>query len=649
MKTIVFYSYKGGVGRTLLLANYARYLCACGKKVFILDCDLEAPGLHHKFAQYGLYNDFETWQKSGLPRYGLVDYIAEFMKESGGQIPATLDEFVCKLELHQNGTCYFMPAGKAPSSDYANTLLRLDWKQLFPLAQSPTALPLPAVGVPFFRHLKERIQTTDEYKPDFLLIDSRTGITDVGSVTVRFLADTLVCLFMMNPENIEGTKAILTSVRQADAVHPSEFVPVLSRVPDVPHDQEVALTSEVLEKLGSASARLSLHILHNEPNLPVVEALRFGSDKALCDSVLLRDYLKVFCALDKETAVQSPYYKLIEHLGSQATLPIGAKNASQDEVPVREKIRRRDVKVLKHAGHYNYVTGRHYEGLTSAMAKMLVTFLRNEIPGLSPTPVPVAEKDINWDLLGTQMLSQIFDFCSEPYFLTPGRGHIAGIVQFGWVETFTCFARKSTNVYAELKKHQPTQKQDELSNHVEHHFASLMRAVVDTCGPVLVGMMGESAAANEASQNISPFISGSHLQFLRDAEALWNWITKKEEFPKLIVCDHTVANKMGLLARDEDEAYAFAENEQSKSRHLVFRFSSPLPVGFLHPVADRDWRYLINRALGEAVTEDLWEEVRMELHAVGVKPLSWRDLKRQIVLGKNPEDAYQWLAEIHHE
>ena len=46
MKTITFYSYKGGVGRSLTLSNIATRLADLGKKVCIIDFDLEAPGLH---------------------------------------------------------------------------------------------------------------------------------------------------------------------------------------------------------------------------------------------------------------------------------------------------------------------------------------------------------------------------------------------------------------------------------------------------------------------------------------------------------------------------------------------------------------------------------------------------------------------------
>ena len=41
IQTITFYSYKGGVGRTLALANIAMYLSRFGQNVCIVDFDLE--------------------------------------------------------------------------------------------------------------------------------------------------------------------------------------------------------------------------------------------------------------------------------------------------------------------------------------------------------------------------------------------------------------------------------------------------------------------------------------------------------------------------------------------------------------------------------------------------------------------------------
>jgi Mrp family chromosome partitioning ATPase len=50
VETVAFYSYKGGVGRSLLLANAAQFLATLGKRVVALDFDFEAPGLHYKFS-----------------------------------------------------------------------------------------------------------------------------------------------------------------------------------------------------------------------------------------------------------------------------------------------------------------------------------------------------------------------------------------------------------------------------------------------------------------------------------------------------------------------------------------------------------------------------------------------------------------------
>jgi hypothetical protein len=51
-KIITFYSYKGGVGRSMALANMACLLAKKAKKVLMIDWDIEAPGLHEYFRNY---------------------------------------------------------------------------------------------------------------------------------------------------------------------------------------------------------------------------------------------------------------------------------------------------------------------------------------------------------------------------------------------------------------------------------------------------------------------------------------------------------------------------------------------------------------------------------------------------------------------
>ena len=75
MKSIItFYSYKGGVGRTMALANVAVLLAQRGLHVLAVDWDLEAPGLERYFGY------FTVEQRKG----GLLSLLREEHKGSRG-------------------------------------------------------------------------------------------------------------------------------------------------------------------------------------------------------------------------------------------------------------------------------------------------------------------------------------------------------------------------------------------------------------------------------------------------------------------------------------------------------------------------------------------------------------------------------------
>jgi len=74
-KIITFYSYKGGTGRTMMLANVAWILASNGKRVLAIDWDLEAPGLHRFFHPFLI-------DKELVSTKGLIDFIIEFAVES---------------------------------------------------------------------------------------------------------------------------------------------------------------------------------------------------------------------------------------------------------------------------------------------------------------------------------------------------------------------------------------------------------------------------------------------------------------------------------------------------------------------------------------------------------------------------------------
>src|ERR1700726_3263021 len=63
-KIVTFYSYKGGTGRSMALANVAWLLAANGHSVLAIDWDLEAPGLHRYLAPF--LRDPELTQTRGV-------------------------------------------------------------------------------------------------------------------------------------------------------------------------------------------------------------------------------------------------------------------------------------------------------------------------------------------------------------------------------------------------------------------------------------------------------------------------------------------------------------------------------------------------------------------------------------------------------
>ena len=74
---ITFYSYKGGTGRSMALANVAYLLAtdiAYGKnKVLMIDWDLEAPGLHRYFQLGSLAGQSRGRLLQGAEQRGLID------------------------------------------------------------------------------------------------------------------------------------------------------------------------------------------------------------------------------------------------------------------------------------------------------------------------------------------------------------------------------------------------------------------------------------------------------------------------------------------------------------------------------------------------------------------------------------------------
>jgi len=237
METVAFYSYKGGVGRSLLLANAARFLVTLGKGVVALDFDFEAPGLHYKLGG----GQASKWP---LPAGGAVSYL--IATAEGTDSPPSFDDHIVSVPIDADGWLRLMPAGPAPRPRYWSALKELGDK---------LRLNDPS-GRSFMALLDLQARIADELKPDYLLIDVRAGVTELGGLATTVLADIVVCMFVANHESLDGTLTVVDAIKGTPRFanqRPVRVVPVLARTnAKLPEDERFAAGMKRLLDLGEA-------------------------------------------------------------------------------------------------------------------------------------------------------------------------------------------------------------------------------------------------------------------------------------------------------------------------------------------------------------------------------------------------------------
>jgi MinD-like ATPase involved in chromosome partitioning or flagellar assembly len=224
---ITFYSYKGGTGRTMALSNLAWVLASNGHDVLLIDWDLEAPGLH-RYLRYFLVDP----ELSATP--GLIDYVWEAARVSmtpangegsRARYPA-LEDYVVGLDwdFANGGSIAFLPAGRQ-DANYAQRVNTFDWDDFYARLGGGRLLQA------------ERKALKAAY--DFVLIDSRTGVSDTSSICTVQMPDQLVVLFTLNWQSIRGGAAVSASV-QAQRGDSLPIFPVPSRIEEGETDKRDA-------------------------------------------------------------------------------------------------------------------------------------------------------------------------------------------------------------------------------------------------------------------------------------------------------------------------------------------------------------------------------------------------------------------------
>lgn len=205
-RIITFYSYKGGTGRTMALANVGWILAATGHRVLLIDWDLEAPGLHrylHPFiadkelvSTPGLINLFVDFAESAR-----IAGISKTQDEHWYESAASVLRYALPIEADfgEGGSLDFVPAGRQDIG-YAAQMTSFNWKEFYDVLG----------GGIFLEALKRRLRADYEY----VLIDSRTGLSDTAGICTVQMPDELVVLFTLNQQSIKGAYAIADSAEQ---------------------------------------------------------------------------------------------------------------------------------------------------------------------------------------------------------------------------------------------------------------------------------------------------------------------------------------------------------------------------------------------------------------------------------------------------
>ncbi len=220
---VSFYSYKGGVGRTQLAANLAAYLCYHrGRKVLLVEWDLEAPGLHYYFKK----------DDSIVTGEGLLDLLENYvrMMRANETNPDKLPKIAAQnfISLNDEPKAYrgrrgkidFFPAGKY-DENFSKRVNEFNWDEFKTLLD----------GNMYMAMLREQLKKLDY---DYVFIDSRTGISDYSGYCTILLPDMNVFVVAPNSQNYKGAKKIAESVLAHDYVKKGNrkpyILPILSRL-----------------------------------------------------------------------------------------------------------------------------------------------------------------------------------------------------------------------------------------------------------------------------------------------------------------------------------------------------------------------------------------------------------------------------------
>lgn len=216
---ITFYSYKGGTGRTMALANTAALAARdTDGPVLMIDWDLEAPGLSHYFEHYAPNDMLEKkglFDLIWLARKELPEMAYEQEDEDEEKLRRFFDEAIDRhlipLSLPGSKTAVYLMKAGLVDKGYAKRINQFSWSGFY--KKIPGFFPF------FAKYLAERFST--------VFIDSRTGHTDIGGICTMVMPDKLVMVFTPNDQSLNGVLEVARKSADYRIKYDNEMRPLL--------------------------------------------------------------------------------------------------------------------------------------------------------------------------------------------------------------------------------------------------------------------------------------------------------------------------------------------------------------------------------------------------------------------------------------
>lgn len=192
--TVTLYSYKGGVGRSVLAANLAVLLARYGKTL-ICDFDLEAPGLHR-------INDLSTSREN---KSGLFEWLHDWQEKNQFDAPTQYDlERLGKsvLPCEKQGNLYLLPA-HGEDANVADLYQRIDWNHFLAVN--------PEIGLKMLRAMLTHLREKEGFR--YIVLDSRSGITDIGGFLSAWLPDVTLLVGNYGEQNAKHLRQVWDALK----------------------------------------------------------------------------------------------------------------------------------------------------------------------------------------------------------------------------------------------------------------------------------------------------------------------------------------------------------------------------------------------------------------------------------------------------